>query len=151
MPRRLFIKILIALGLSKFFPSLDTVQAAPSSARSYKNFSLDIEQLITSDPRTSRLLSFRSSELFNDIRIEYKPVGDENILSLRAESVLYDELWIYRCRLHDLKPEMIECDEFLVTFYQVFDFYYCLRHDVLLVCLFLSFECIIALTQVLCK
>ena len=107
MPRRLFIKILIALGLSKFFPSLNEVEAAQSSARSYKKLSLTVEQLITSDPRTSRVLMWRSTERFENNFIEYKMIGDENIFSIRAECVQYEELFIYNGRLDALKPESV--------------------------------------------
>ena len=107
MPRRLFIKILIALGLSKFFPSLNEVEAAQSSARSYKKLSLTVEQLITTDPRTSRVLMWRSTERFENNFIEYKMIGDENIFSIRAECVQYEELFIYNGRLDALKPESV--------------------------------------------
>lgn len=105
MPRRFFIKLLVALGLSKFFPSLTEAADAPVDARDYKKLSLNIEQIITADPRTSRTLMWRSTYRSENASVEYKLIGDESIRALRAEANQYEELWIYNCRLENLKPE----------------------------------------------
>lgn len=105
MPRRFFIKLLVALGLTKFFPSLEP-EIISASARSYKKISLDIEQLITVEPRTSRTLMWRLDHSL-DCRVEFRLIGDENIFSIRADSVNYEDLFIYNCRLENLKPESV--------------------------------------------
>ena len=106
MPRRLFIKILVALGLSKFFPSITQAEAAPVD-RDYNKFSLTVEQLITSDPRTSRVLMWRSTECWKKIFVEYKPVGEDTSFLIRADCVQYEDLFIYNGRIENLKPESV--------------------------------------------
>ncbi|MBQ9478409.1 MAG: metallophosphoesterase family protein, partial [Selenomonadaceae bacterium] len=107
MPRRLFLKLLVSLGLTKFFPSLDTAQAAPASDRAYKNFSLDVEQLITSEPRTSRTLMFRSTDPIENIFIEYKMIGDDQIFISRPSVNRYEDLFIASSTIDQLKPESV--------------------------------------------
>ena len=105
MSRRLFLKFLLALGLVKYFPNL--AEAAPISDRDYKNFSLNVEQLITADARTSRVLMWRSEKPLVDARVEFRLVGEDELHSIRADFSICDGLHIYSCRLQELKPESV--------------------------------------------
>ena len=105
MPRRLFLKLLVTLGLSKFFPSISNVEAAPESARSFKRLPLNVEQLITVDPRTSRTLMFRSNEPLNDPFVEYRMIGGDQLLLTRPTLNPFEDLFIYSSKLESLKPE----------------------------------------------
>ena len=107
MPRRLFLKLLVSLGLTKFFPSISNVEAASESARSYKKLSLNVEQIVTADPRTSRTLMFRSTEPIKNIFIEYKMIGDDQIFISRPAVNRYEDLFIASSTIDQLKPESV--------------------------------------------
>ncbi len=96
---------MLALGLEKFFPSF--AEASEISDRHYGRFELNVEQLITSDARTSRVLMWRSEKPLVEPRVEFRLLGDDSLFELRAAFSIYDGLHIYSCRLENLKPESV--------------------------------------------
>ena len=96
---------MLALGLGKIFPNF--AEASEIDAREYKKFDLNVEQLITSDARTSRVLMWRSEKPLVEPRVEFRLLGDDSLFELRAAFSIYDGLHIYSCRLERLKPESV--------------------------------------------
>ena len=107
MSRRLFIKILLALGLGNFFPKLaeaqrlDELHTPQDGYEPLTNVKF-LRQIVTKDSRTSRMLMWQvdSQENFS---VEYKLVGED---SAQFATVEQRDL-IYSCALENLKPESL--------------------------------------------
>ncbi|MBR1646082.1 MAG: metallophosphoesterase family protein [Selenomonadaceae bacterium] len=107
MSRRLFLKILIALGLGNFFPKLaeaqrlDELHTPQDGYKPLTNVKF-LRQIVTKDSRTSRMLMWQidSQENFS---VEYKLVGEN---SAQFATVEQRDL-ICSCALENLKPESL--------------------------------------------
>ena len=104
MSRRLFIKILIALGLGAYFPrvaeaerldELHTPQDGYAPLTSVKF----LRQIVTRDSRSSRMIMWRA-ESSEDFSLEYQLVGEEaaHFAQVRRQD------FICSCSLENLKP-----------------------------------------------
>ena len=104
MSRRLFIKILLALGLGSYFPNL--VEAArldelhtPQDGYQPLTSVKFLRQIVTRDSRYSRMIMWQSDTAENFL-LEYQLVGDE---SANFAEVTQRDL-ICSCMLENLKP-----------------------------------------------
>lgn len=104
MSRRLFIKILIALGLGSWFPKLAEASRleelhTPRSDYKSLNSIKFLRQIITRDSRSSRMLMWQS-DAAEKFSLEYKLIGEET--AQFAEVNRREE--IYSCEVKNLKP-----------------------------------------------
>lgn len=101
MSRRLFIKILIALGLGNFFPKIAAAEKIHTPRDIYEplNSIEFLRQIVTHDSRSSRMIMWRS-ETAENFSVEYKLVGEE---AAHFAEVNRRE-FIYSCELENLKP-----------------------------------------------
>ena len=104
MSRRLFIKILIALGLGAYFPrvaeaerldELHTPQDGYAPLTSVKF----LRQIVTRDSRSSRMIMWRA-ESSEDFSLEYQLVGEEAAHFAQVQR----QDFICSCLLENLKP-----------------------------------------------
>ncbi|MBQ7476285.1 MAG: metallophosphoesterase family protein [Selenomonadaceae bacterium] len=115
MSRRLFIKLLLSLGLGAYFPKLveasryeklHTPQDGYEPLRQVKF----LRQLITQDSRTSRVIMWQC-EKFLDTQLELELIGEggANFCAVDTEKFLQDDatIYIYTCRIENLKPESL--------------------------------------------
>lgn len=104
MSRRWFIKILVALGLSAYFPKLAEASRlnelhTPQDGYAPLTYVKFLRQVITRDSRSSRTLMWQSdaAEVF---QLEYRLIGEET--AQFAEVIQRGK--IYSCTLTNLKP-----------------------------------------------
>ena len=115
MSRRLFIKLLLSLGLGAYFPNLveasryeelHTPQDGYEPLRQVKF----LRQLITQDSRTSRVIMWQCEKLL-DVQLELELIGEggANFCAVDVEKFLQDDatIYIYTCRIENLKPESL--------------------------------------------
>lgn len=104
MSRRLFVKLLIALGLGAYFPKLaeasrldklHTPQDGYKPLRSVKF----LRQVVTKDSRSSRMIMWQS-ETQEDFQLEWRLVGEE---AAHFAEVKQND-FICSCKLEGLKP-----------------------------------------------
>lgn len=107
MSRRLFIKILLALGLGNFFPTLaeaarlDELHTPQEGYEALTDVKF-LRQIVTKDSRTSRMLMWQS-DMPENFLVEYKLVGEESAHFAAADA--HEK--IYSCALKNLKPESL--------------------------------------------
>ena len=104
MSRRLFVKLLIALGLGAYFPSLTEASQrdklhTPQDAYEPLTTIKFLRQVVTRDSRASRTLMWRS-EAREDFLLEWRLFGEE---AAHFAEVKRNE-FIYSCALENLKP-----------------------------------------------
>ena len=110
MSRRLFIKILLALGLGNFFPKLaeaqrlDELHTPQDGYEPLMNVKF-LRQIVTRDSRTSRMLMWQSDAQEN-FSVEYKLVGEDAAHFAEVTQKNFDEQ-IFSCALENLKPESL--------------------------------------------
>ena len=104
MSRRLFVKLLIALGLGAYFPKLaeaSRLDKLHTPQDGYKPLRIVkfLRQVVTRDSRSSRMIMWQS-ETQEDFQLEWRLVGEET--AHFAEVKQND--FIYSCALEGLKP-----------------------------------------------
>ena len=116
MSRRFFLKLLLTLGLGAYFPKLTEAarfEQLHQPQDGYKSLSAVkfLRQLVTNDPRTSRILMWQSDEEIKNIRVEFYLTGDEQA---RFSEVSFENFFqgdegtfIYFSELKNLKPESL--------------------------------------------
>ena len=116
MNRRLFIKLLLSLGLGTYFPrlveasrfeNLHTPQDGYKPLRQVKF----LRQMITKDSRTSRVIMWQSDKELIGVQVEIKLIGNDgaNFCAVEFEIFQQDDatIYIYACKLENLKPESL--------------------------------------------
>lgn len=104
MSRRLFVKLLITLGLGAYFPKLadaSRLDKLHTPQDGYKPLRIVkfLRQVVTRDSRSSRMIMWQS-ETQEDFQLEWRLVGEET--AHFAEVKQND--FIYSCALEGLKP-----------------------------------------------
>ena len=104
MSRRLFIKILLALGLGNYFPSLTEAARleelhTPQDGYAPLTTVKFLRQVVTKDSRTSRTLMWQT-DAQEDFLVEWHLVGEKS--AHFAEITKRDS--IFSCKLENLKP-----------------------------------------------
>ena len=111
MSRRLFIKILLALGLGNFFPKfaeaarLDELHTPQDGYRPLTSAKF-LRQVVTKDSRTSRMLMWQADAQEN-FSVEWQLVGEDVAhFSDVTQKTFEDEIFC-SCALENLKPESL--------------------------------------------
>ena len=111
MSRRLFIKILLALGLGNFFPKfaeaarLDELHTPQDGYRPLTSAKF-LRQVVTKDSRTSRMLMWQADAQEN-FSVEWQLVGEDTAhFSDVTQKTFEDEIFC-SCALENLKPESL--------------------------------------------
>lgn len=116
MSRRFFLKLLLSLGLGAYFPKLTEAarfEQLHQPQDGYKSLSAVkfLRQLITNDPRTSRILMWQSDEEIKNISVEFFLIGEEQarFAEVGVENFFQGDegTFIYFSELKNLKPESL--------------------------------------------
>ena len=107
MSRRLFVKLLIALGLSSWFPSLTEAARldelhTPQDGYEPLTSVKFLRQVVTRDSRSSRVIMWQA-EAAEEFSLEWRLVGED----LAHFSTATRRNLIYSCALEGLKPESL--------------------------------------------
>ena len=115
MSRRLFIKLLLSLGLGAYFPNLveasryEKLHAPQDGYKPLRQVKF-LRQIITQDSRTSRVIMWQCDELF-DVQVEIELIGEggATFCAANVEKFLQDDatIYIYTCEMENLKPESL--------------------------------------------
>ncbi len=107
MSRRLFVKLLIALGLSSWFPSLTEAARldelhTPQDGYEPLTGVKFLRQVVTRDSRSSRVIMWQA-DAAEDFQLEWRLVGED---AAHFSTARRHDL-IYSCALENLKPESL--------------------------------------------
>lgn len=116
MSRRLFIKLLLSLGLGTYFPKL--VEASryeklhkPQDGYKPLRQVKFLRQIVTKDSRTSRVIMWQSDEELIGVQVEYKLIGNDGAIFCAVDFEIFQQddatIYIYTCKLENLKPESL--------------------------------------------
>ena len=116
MSRRLFIKILLSLGLGAYFPKLaeasrfEKLHEPQDGYKPLREVKF-LRQIVTKDSRNSRVIMWQSDEELINVKVEYKLIGNEgaNFCAVEFEIFQQDDatIYIYSCKFENLKPESL--------------------------------------------
>ena len=116
MSRRLFIKILLSLGLGAYFPKLaeasrfEKLHEPQDGYKPLREVKF-LRQIVTKDSRNSRVIMWQSDEELINVKVEYKLIGNEGANFSAVEFEIFEQddatIYIYSCKFENLKPESL--------------------------------------------